>query len=46
MFMVLGANSCFANIPPVIETQVEFISELISRASSDPLEPFLVAVFG
>ncbi len=32
MFMVLGANSCFANIPPVIETQVEFISDLISRA--------------
>ena len=31
MFMVLGANSCFANIPPVIETQVEFISDLISR---------------
>jgi cyclohexanone monooxygenase len=32
MFMVLGANSCFANIPPVIEAQVEFISDLISRA--------------
>ena len=32
MFMILGANSCFANIPPVIEAQVEFISELISRA--------------
>jgi hypothetical protein len=33
MFMVLGANSCcFANVPPVIETQVELISELISRA--------------
>ena len=30
--MVLGANSCFANIPPVIEAQVEFISDLISRA--------------
>jgi cyclohexanone monooxygenase len=32
MFMILGANSCFANIPPVIEAQVEFISDLISRA--------------
>ena len=32
MFMVLGANSCFANIPPVIEAQVEFISDIISRA--------------
>jgi hypothetical protein len=32
MFMVLGANSCFANLPPVIEAQVEFISDLISRA--------------
>ncbi len=32
MFMVLGANSCFANIPPVIEAQVEFISDLIGRA--------------
>jgi cyclohexanone monooxygenase len=32
MFMVLGANSCFANIPPVIEAQVDFISDLISRA--------------
>ena len=32
MFMVLGANSCFANLPPVIEAQVEFISDMISRA--------------
>jgi hypothetical protein len=27
-----SSNSCFANIPPVIEAQVEFISDLISRA--------------
>jgi cyclohexanone monooxygenase len=32
MFMVLGANSCFANLPPVIEAQVEFISDMIRRA--------------
>ena len=31
MFMVLGANRCFANLPPVIEAQVEFISDMISR---------------
>jgi cation diffusion facilitator CzcD-associated flavoprotein CzcO len=33
MFMVLGSNSVFANIPPVIETQVELISNLIETAN-------------
>ncbi|OAP57835.1 cyclohexanone monooxygenase [Fonsecaea erecta] len=32
MFMVLGPNGPFTNIPPTIETQVEFISDLIQEA--------------
>ncbi|KAF9886110.1 hypothetical protein FE257_012045 [Aspergillus nanangensis] len=32
MFSVLGPNSPFTNQPPLIEVQVEFISDLISRA--------------
>jgi cyclohexanone monooxygenase len=32
MFMILGPNSCFTNLPPAIETQVEFIADLIGRA--------------
>lgn len=32
LFMVLGPNSPFVNNPPVIESQVEFISDLITRA--------------
>lgn len=33
-FMILGPQCAFANIPPVIETQVEFISDLIGEAES------------
>ncbi|KAJ5292094.1 hypothetical protein N7478_001345 [Penicillium angulare] len=32
-FMVLGPNSPFTNIPPTIETQVEFISDMIEKAN-------------
>ncbi|KAK3703467.1 hypothetical protein LTR37_014457 [Vermiconidia calcicola] len=32
MFMILGPNGPFTNLPPTIETQVEFITELISIA--------------
>jgi cyclohexanone monooxygenase len=32
MFMVLGSHSAFANLPPVIEAQVEFIADLIDDA--------------
>lgn len=32
MFMVLGPNGPFTNLPPTIETQVEFITDLIERA--------------
>ncbi|KAK3075808.1 hypothetical protein LTR53_000510 [Teratosphaeriaceae sp. CCFEE 6253] len=32
MFMILGPNGPFCNIPPAIETHVEFISDIISAA--------------
>ena len=32
MFMVLGPNGPFTNLPPTIETQVEFITDLIEIA--------------
>jgi cyclohexanone monooxygenase len=32
MFMVLGPNSAFSNLPPGIETQVEWIADLIRTA--------------
>lgn len=32
MFMVLGPNGPFSNIPPAIESQVEFISAIIASA--------------
>ncbi|EXJ94480.1 cyclohexanone monooxygenase [Capronia coronata CBS 617.96] len=32
MFMILGPNGPFTNLPPTIETQVEFISDLIEVA--------------
>lgn len=32
LFMILGPNGPFTNLPPTIETQVEFISDLISNA--------------
>ncbi|KAF2120997.1 hypothetical protein BDV96DRAFT_283413 [Lophiotrema nucula] len=32
MFMVLGPNGPFTNLPPTIETQVEFIADLIETA--------------
>jgi len=32
MFMILGPNGPFTNLPPSIETQVEFITDLIAKA--------------
>lgn len=32
MFTILGPNGPFTNLPPTIETQVEFISDLIAEA--------------
>lgn len=32
MFMILGPNGPFTNLPPSIETQVEFICDLIAKA--------------
>jgi cation diffusion facilitator CzcD-associated flavoprotein CzcO len=32
LFMILGPNGPFTNLPPSIETQVEFITELIGEA--------------
>jgi cyclohexanone monooxygenase len=32
LFMVLGPNGPFTNLPPTIETQVEFITDLIEKA--------------
>lgn len=32
MFMVLGPNGPFTNLPPTIETQVEFIAELVQES--------------
>ncbi|WP_225878093.1 flavin-containing monooxygenase [Spongiactinospora rosea] len=34
MFMVLGPNSVFSNLPPAIETQVEWLTELIGAAEA------------
>ncbi|OBT54752.1 hypothetical protein VE04_05431 [Pseudogymnoascus sp. 24MN13] len=34
LFMILGPNGPFTNLPPTIETQVEFISDLISHANN------------
>ena len=34
LFMLTGPNSPFTNLPPTIETQVEFISNLISRVEA------------
>ncbi|MFC4010184.1 flavin-containing monooxygenase [Nonomuraea purpurea] len=34
LFMVLGPNSAFSNLPPCIETQVEWIGELIGAAEA------------
>lgn len=34
LFMILGLNGPFTNLPPTIETQVEFISDLISQANN------------
>jgi cyclohexanone monooxygenase len=36
MFMILGPNGPFCNLPPAIETQVEFISDIIEAAESSP----------
>ncbi|KAF3035528.1 hypothetical protein E8E12_001126, partial [Didymella heteroderae] len=32
LFMILGPNGPFCNLPPAIETQVEFISDIIDEA--------------
>jgi cyclohexanone monooxygenase len=32
LFMILGPNGPFTNLPPSIETQVEFITELVEQA--------------
>jgi cyclohexanone monooxygenase len=32
LFMILGPNGPFTNLPPSIETQVEFITELVGQA--------------
>jgi len=34
MFMILGAGGAFCNIPPLVEAQVEFITETIRKASA------------
>lgn len=34
MFMVTGPNSPFTNVPPVVETQVDWIAELIRNAEA------------
>lgn len=42
MFMILGPNGPFTNLPPSIETQVDFIGELIAhaeRAGASTVEP-------
>jgi hypothetical protein len=33
MFMILGPNGPFTNLPPTIETQVEWIAEAIRHVS-------------
>jgi cation diffusion facilitator CzcD-associated flavoprotein CzcO len=35
LFMILGPNGPFTNLPPSIEAQVEFITELIRTAEAD-----------
>jgi cation diffusion facilitator CzcD-associated flavoprotein CzcO len=35
MFMILGPNGPFTNLPPSIETQVEFITDLIHEAERE-----------
>jgi cyclohexanone monooxygenase len=47
MYMVLGPNGPFTNLPPTIETQVEFICELIKKvktAGLNTVEPTDTAV--
>lgn len=34
MFMILGPNGPFCNIPPAIETHVEFISDIIKASET------------
>jgi cation diffusion facilitator CzcD-associated flavoprotein CzcO len=36
LFMICGPNGPFSNLPPAIETHVEFISDLIAIAETDP----------
>ncbi|TKA35482.1 hypothetical protein B0A54_12142 [Friedmanniomyces endolithicus] len=38
MFMILGPNSPFSNIPPAIDTQVEFISDVVEAAEKTKQE--------
>jgi cyclohexanone monooxygenase len=41
MFMILGPNGPFTNLPPSIETQVEYIGKLVAEAQQQgaPVEP-------
>ncbi|KAK1059653.1 hypothetical protein LTR12_002062 [Friedmanniomyces endolithicus] len=38
LFMILGPNSPFSNIPPAIDTQVEFISDVVEAAEKTKQE--------
>ena len=38
LFMILGPNGPFSNLPPAIETQVEFISDTIEKAEKAQLD--------
>ena len=36
MFMILGPNGPFTNLPPTIEAQVEFITDTIEKVAANP----------
>lgn len=38
MFMILGPNGPFTNLPPTIETEVEWVSDLIGHMQANNLE--------
>jgi len=35
LFLITGPNGPFTNIPPAVETHVEFISDIIAKAEKD-----------
>ena len=39
LFMISGPKGPFTNIPPAIESQIEFISEAVKAAGSKPMRP-------